>query len=122
MLTGKGIFEAHPFTITNSTSSRGITLYAKTAGDWTRALHALASSTEEASQTLLEKPAAGKQVKVMIDGPYGGLRIDLAQVREVLIVAGGSGITFALGAIEEALRCGGTSKVNLVWVCRGICE
>ena len=61
----------------------------------------------------------------MIDGPYGGLKMDLGEYGSVLIIAGGSGVTFALGAIEEVLRvkqrgCG-PSKVDVVWAVKDIC-
>lgn len=82
----------------------------------------MASTADEAVESLLEKTGAGKQVKVMIDGPYGGLHTELCQVQEVLVIAGGSGITFALGTIEEAVRTQGPSKVTVAWVCRDIGE
>lgn len=67
----------------------------------------------------------GKQVTVMIDGPYGGLKLDLGEHESVLLVAGGSGVTFVLGAIEEALRlCSmgkGPRKVDVAWVVRESC-
>lgn len=68
----------------------------------------------------------GKKVFVMTDGPYGGLKLDLGMYESVLLVAGGSGITFVLGAIEEALRCKaagrGPGKVDVAWVVRDLCE
>lgn len=144
VLRGPGVFESHPFTITNAppsalNSPRGITLYAKVAGDWTRRLHAMASdlSLEEGDdfeerQAFIEgseKPGAdhpGRKVTVVIDGPYGGLKMDLGEYSNVLLVAGGSGVTFLLGSIEEALCChqrGQTpSRVEVAWVVRDLCE
>jgi ferric-chelate reductase len=151
VMKGSGIFESHPFTITNAPSSslsstpRGIILYAKVCGDWTRRLHSLArdvATLEEeedaeerekfiqdenegkASVGGMEHP--GKRVTVMIDGPYGGLKLDLGEYEAVLLVAGGSGITFVLGAIEEAIRVKeagrGPSKVEVAWVVRDMSE
>lgn len=68
----------------------------------------------------------GRRVTVMIDGPYGGLKLDLGEYESVLLVGGGSGITFVLGAIEEVLRVKengkGPSKVDVAWVVRDLCE
>ncbi|AFR92350.1 ferric-chelate reductase [Cryptococcus neoformans C23] len=154
VLSGSGIFESHPFTITNapstafSASPRGIILYAKVAGDWTRKLHALARDVKslEVGDDLEEKESflankaqsegggnvdeegidhPGKRVQVMIDGPYGGLSMDLGQYESVLLVGGGSGITFILGSIEEALRVRekgrGPAKVDVAWVVKDLC-
>jgi ferric-chelate reductase len=64
----------------------------------------------------------GRKVLVMIDGPYGGLKMYLGRFEGVLMVAGGSGITFVLGAIEETLRTkrqgNGPERVDVVWVVR----
>jgi len=149
VLRGAGIFESHPFTITNappsdlSGSQRGIVLYAKIAGDWTRRLHRMACETSleigddyEEREAFIKAESEGKlapgadhpgrRVTVMIDGPYGGLKLDLASYDTVLVVAGGSGVTFLLGTIEEALclreRGQGPSKINVAWVVRDLCK
>lgn len=149
VVKGVGIFESHPFTITNapasSTNGRGITLYAKVSGDWTARLNRMSRSLPiEADQTgaKVEERLAflgkehegtaepggfdhpGEKVMVVLDGPYGGLKIDLGLKEAALLVAGGSGITFALGSIEEAIRCRqagrGPSKVDVAWVVRDL--
>jgi ferric-chelate reductase len=96
-------FESHPLTILNADSattvlspscptSAGITLGARAVGDWTRALNQLA-----------KKHAAedGFRVTVMLDGPYGGLSLDLGDFETVLLVAGGSGATFTVGVLDD---------------------
>ena len=114
------MFESHPLTITTSTAppgrGRGIILFAKVAGDWTRKINAIATAGEEMiERTEQEVPDQAQpeasldrdqclQVQVLLDGPYGGLKLDLAEYQTVLIFAGGSGVTFALGCIEEAMR------------------
>ena len=74
---------------------------------------------EQQGQILKPKEGSGKRVKVMIDGPYGGLKIHMEDFAEVLIVAGGSGVTFLLGTIEEVLRVRergtGPSNITAVW-------
>lgn len=167
ILVGARIFESHAFTITNAPHSahtggravlgldgaepRGITLYAKVTGDWTRAVNALAREpgyrlaiegkdeevedalAEDEDQGLMQQPETVSNVKVLLSGPYGGLKLDMAQYQSVLLVAGGSGVTFMLGCIEECLvrkadllRRGrgqdGPRKVECVWVVRDMCR
>lgn len=149
VLKGAGIFEAHPFTITNAPASgltgspRGIVLYAKVAGDWTRRLHKMASDHSleigddyEEREAFIKAETEGKEphgadhpgrhVTVMIDGPYGGLKMDLGEYESVLVVAGGSGVTFLLGTIEEALsrreKGHGPRIIDVAWVVRDLCK
>ena len=63
----------------------------------------------------------GNKVAVTLDGPYGGLKLDLNDYSSVLAVAGGSGVTFALGTIEDAIRCR-VENITVVWVVRDMCE
>lgn len=63
---------------------------------------------------------------VMIDGPYGGISFDLGRYEHVLLVAGGAGITFTLGVLDDLVgrivngRQGGerTKKVQFAWCVR----
>ncbi len=66
----------------------------------------------------------GVPVQVMIDGPYGGCSVDLGEYETALLVAGGSGITFALGVLDDivgrVVRKGQASS----WIARrsaGVC-
>ncbi|EIN05483.1 hypothetical protein PUNSTDRAFT_115913 [Punctularia strigosozonata HHB-11173 SS5] len=126
--------EAHPFTIQSvarDPAGEGLVLTVKQAGNWTRKLYALASSAayspakdagdaEEKGVGVVGD--AGRNVTVMVEGPYGGPGHTLYPSFDgALFVAGGSGITYALGcaraAVSEArrgrARCG---VVRLVWV------
>ena len=52
-------------------------------------------------------------VQVMIDGPYGGCSIDLGDHETVLLFAGGSGITFTLGLLDDIVsRCTKKGRSN----------
>ena len=67
----------------------------------------------------------GKRVTVILDGPYGGLKIDVGDYGRVLCLAGGSGITFTLGVIEAAICArveGVIRNVDIVWAVREACE
>ena len=63
----------------------------------------------------------------MLDGAYGGSRIDLGAYESVLLLAGGSGATFTLGLLDDLVgrcvrlgRAGGerTRRVEFVWCVR----
>lgn len=113
------VFESHPLTIVNAppeTScipSRTLTLGARVRGDWTRALNGYA---REETERLLEgisgnekgdeKSRVAVPVHVMMDGAYGGCSIDLGFYESLLLVAGGSGVTFTLGMLDDIVaRC-----------------
>lgn len=113
------IFESHPLTILNapaplsSMCTRELILAARVSGDWTRALNESARREEKTCR-----------VNVMIDGPYGGPTIDIGEYESVLLVAGGSGATFAIGLLDDIVgrvvnmkRQGGerTARVEFVW-------
>ena len=101
---------------------QGISFGVRVAGDWTRSLNQYASMaaahtkalvTEkdgivEDSQFLSEVP-----VQVMIDGPYGGSSLDLGDYETVLLIAGGSGVTFILGLLDDIVgRCTRKGRMN----------
>ncbi|KAL0953023.1 hypothetical protein HGRIS_007227 [Hohenbuehelia grisea] len=113
--------------------SDGILLGARAAGDWTKALNDYAQSerkrlVSQPEHSTDEKTALGKAhddvtvketrallvdqdlpevpVMVMVDGPYGGSSIDLGEYESVLLVSGGSGVTFSLGMLDDIVgRC-----------------
>ncbi|KAF5337828.1 hypothetical protein D9758_015706 [Tetrapyrgos nigripes] len=113
--------ETHPFTIASVTKGEeGMILLAKKSGDWTGKLFELAKEgmrDEESKREGYE----GVRVKVMVEGPYGGPghRI-FASFSAAVFVVGGSGISFALSAIQELIQkdLDGNSRVKfiqLVW-------
>ncbi|KAG8935915.1 hypothetical protein FRC02_005670 [Tulasnella sp. 418] len=110
---------------TTSLKEGGMILAARAAGDWSKAINILARSElpEDCGQLMThyvdEDPdmmelgtlsaatdssrvaIAERRVSVMIDGPYGGSSIDFASCENVLMIAGGSGITFTLGILDD---------------------
>ncbi|KAG8854935.1 hypothetical protein FRB91_002949 [Serendipita sp. 411] len=135
VLFGTRVFESHPLSICNApasisniTTSRGqILLGARVVGDWTKALNDMASRIDEesdAERCCDDEKNKGKEVMVMIDGPYGGISFDLGTYEHVLLVAGGAGITFMLGVLDDLVgrivrlgRAGGekTTKIEFAW-------
>lgn len=86
-------------------------LGARVVGDWTRALNSLArmSDVELSGHPVGEEgtcpePEAGpRRVMVMIDGPYGGMSFDLGRYENVLLFAGGAGVTFTMGVLDDII-------------------
>ncbi|KAK4705430.1 hypothetical protein P7C70_g764, partial [Phenoliferia sp. Uapishka_3] len=131
------MFEAHPFSISNAppsvgvlnsgdSASRGIDLFARSCGkgSWTGDLYA----TAELGARVAEAKANDGNKRVLhmlalVEGPYGGIG-PYREVDEenVLLVAGGSGMGFTLGILDELVgrrvnsRTGG--KIEVVWAVR----
>ncbi|CAL1710629.1 unnamed protein product [Somion occarium] len=115
-----GWAECHPFSIASvakSPNEEGLVLMCKKAGTWTTKLFDLAKRAEYGE-------AGGYQhgVRVLIEGPYGGPGHTLfASFSGALFVAGGSGITFALSAVQDLVQkdLRGESRlksIELVWI------
>lgn len=136
-------FEAHPFSISNappsngilnaSSPDRGIELFVRSCskGSWTGDLFETALLGKKVAQARAEEDArnggAGKRRKMhmlaLVEGPYGGLGTFTAVEQEtVLLVAGGSGMSFTLGALDEILgrrvQNGQGGKIEVVWAVR----
>ncbi|KAK8846510.1 hypothetical protein IAR55_005596 [Kwoniella newhampshirensis] len=112
-------FESHPFTIASAPNGEGLVLMCKKAGDWTTRLnhHAAAGSITETGEK-------GRHITIILEGPYGGLgNTMISSYSGAMLVAGGSGITSALGhatgliarAPTGAVR---TRTIDLVWLVR----
>ncbi|KXN89082.1 Ferric reductase transmembrane component 1 [Leucoagaricus sp. SymC.cos] len=123
------IFESHPLTIFTAPPSiscltsvyiPGITLGVRSTGDWSCALNAVALNAghlqmepeqeekklgdNDSTEYCLTSPQT--QIQVMIDGPYGGCGLDLGRYETVLLFAGGAGVTFTLGMLDDIVgRC-----------------
>ncbi|KAK2467906.1 hypothetical protein APHAL10511_000201 [Amanita phalloides] len=125
-----GWAESHPFTIASAPVAEGpvvgddsLTLICKKTGTWTAKLF------EMAKEGYLESGFAqgaevGRTIKIMIEGPYGGTGHTLfASCSAVVMVVGGSGVTFALSAVQSLVQdeLKGQSHVKvieLVWMIR----
>ncbi|KAI5476960.1 hypothetical protein MNV49_006988 [Pseudohyphozyma bogoriensis] len=143
-------FSYSPPSLVSNSGQHNLTLLAKSTGNWTRGL--LAASQPDQFNTKEEKQSFGfgKIMKVSIEGPYGGTYIpafthaetqaetkfgktvgtgpmytDFSESQSVLLVAGGSGITFAASVLEEVIGLavqgrGRTKAVTLVWSMKAI--
>ncbi|TBU28196.1 incomplete iron reductase [Dichomitus squalens] len=99
----RGWAEAHPFTIASVSrcpSGEGLVLMVKKAGDWTGKLYDLAQRADYG-----EANGLGSSVQVVIEGPYGGPgHAIFSSFSGAMFVAGGSGITFALAAVQDLVK------------------
>jgi ferric-chelate reductase len=109
-------------------------LGARVAGDWTRALNRYAFNEQRrlaATENTEKAEPVQVPVHVMIDGPYGGCGLDLGEYETVLLVAGGAGVTFTLGLLDDLVgrvvrhqrgRGERTRRVKFVWAIRSLGE
>lgn len=118
----------------------GLTLICKEAGDWTGKLYALAQGGGKDGEA-----HAGRSVTVLVDGPYGTLCLCsparstltsrgggpgntvVTSFSGVLLVTGGSGLTYGLSLVESLLQKGaqGASAVlvvELTWIVPHPCK
>ncbi|CAE6415365.1 unnamed protein product [Rhizoctonia solani] len=125
ILQGDRSWESHPFTIANAPAShtldtrnsqghpsRGLLLYARVAGNFTRALN------------LEARQGSGIQTNVVVDGPYGGLgagTVEPADYRNVILVAGGGGASLTIALLEDLVsrsleQKAHTKVVDFIWI------
>lgn len=112
-----GWTEIHPFTIASmSGGQEGLVLMCKKTGSWTKKLYEIA---KEGGYT---EGGVGRDIKVMIEGPYGGPGHTIfASFSGAVFVVGGSGITFALSTVQDLVQkdLKGQSRlkiIELIWV------
>ncbi|KAJ7705370.1 hypothetical protein B0H17DRAFT_1193059 [Mycena rosella] len=107
-----GWAESHPFTIASvSGSDEGLVLMVKKSGDWTTRLFDFAKTGGYVDA------GVGRNVNVVLEGPYGGPgHAMFHSYSAAVFVAGGSGITFAMAAIQELIAqdLRGHSRVRLI--------
>lgn len=111
-----GWAESHPFTIaTAAKTPEGLVLLCKTTGGWTGRLYEMAKVAGYGA----DEGAFGRMVQVMIEGPYGGPgHCVFASYSAAMFIVGGSGITFALSAVQDLLQrdSEGASRVKIIEV------
>ena len=117
----------HPFTIANASQNpngEGMVLLVKKAGGWTNGIYEAASRAGYYPSSSESGYATSRPVKVMVEGPYGGPgHMVFDSFTSLLLVGGGSGITFPLATAEEviqAIKAGNSSVrfIELVWAVR----
>lgn len=111
-----GWAESHPFTIaTAAKTPEGMVLLCKKTGGWTGRLYDMAKVAGYES----DEGAYGRTVQIMIEGPYGGPgHCVFASYSAAIFVVGGSGISFALSAVQDILQrdSEGASRLKIIEV------
>ncbi|KAG1741000.1 ferric reductase like transmembrane component-domain-containing protein [Suillus lakei] len=109
-----GWSEVHPFTIANvAETPEGMVLMCKKTGRWTNSLFSMAQ-TASYGETGME---VGRNVRVMVEGPYGGVgHTVMSSYSGAMFVVGGSGVSFALSAVPDLIQAATDMKViDIVW-------
>ncbi|KAI4524965.1 hypothetical protein K525DRAFT_220344 [Schizophyllum commune Loenen D] len=117
---GMGLYgwsEVHPFTIASAPNSHeGLVLLIKKTGTWTTRLFEMAKSGG------YYDAGTDRQVKVMLEGPYGGPGDAIFHSYSAgVFVCGGSGITFGLASMQDILqrdleRRSRVKVLELIWI------
>ncbi|EGO19873.1 hypothetical protein SERLADRAFT_401128 [Serpula lacrymans var. lacrymans S7.9] len=113
--SGMGLWgwsECHPFTIASvSRTPEGMVLMCKKAGRWTNKLYSMASTPSYGEGG----KEVGRNVSVMVEGPYGGVgHTVMSSYSGAMFVVGGSGVTFALSAAQDLISSGSSSRVKVI--------
>ncbi|KAF8443885.1 hypothetical protein L210DRAFT_3395367 [Boletus edulis BED1] len=119
-----GWAEVHPFTIASVTKTpEGLVLMCKNVGGWTNRLYEMAKVAGYGREAGDES----RTVSVMIEGPYGGSGHSVfASFSAAMFVVGGSGITFALSAIQDLVQrdredSSRVKLIELIWCIQDPC-
>jgi len=112
------VFESHPLSIFSAppdiscitSMPTGISFGVRAVGDWSKALNAFANECVAEIQAQSDEKHADEPVEVpvqvILDGPYGGCSVDLGEYETAVLIAGGAGITFTLGLLDDIVgRC-----------------
>ena len=118
-MPGISIFENHPFTIASLCSNDFPSDYGEAYRDMVLVFRPFGGFTRK----VLDRAVADgpeKTYRAFIDGPYGGMRRDLASFDTVILFAGGSGITAIVSHLLDLIKKmrdskAVTKRVHLVW-------
>lgn len=100
-----GEWEPHPFSVANSgVAGHALRLVVRRKAGLT---------SELVDQLCFEK----KPIRVLVDGPYGGIDQDLLKASALLLIVGGTGISLALSALHSMSSLP-KQHVRLIWYIR----
>lgn len=118
-MPGISVFENHPFTISSLCSDDFPSDYGEQYRDCTLVFRPYGGFTRKVLDTAIEK-GPFHTYRAFLDGPYGGMRRDLAAFDTCILIAGGSGVTALVSQLLDLIkrmRDGKaiTKKVVVVW-------
>jgi predicted ferric reductase len=118
-MPGISLFENHPFTIASLCSEDFPSEYGEKYRDLQVVFKPYGGFTRKVLETAIEK-GPFHTYRAFLDGPYGGMRRDLAAFDTCILIAGGSGVTALMSQLLnliKRMRDGKaiTRKVVVVW-------
>lgn len=121
-MPGISLLENHPFTVTSLCSEDFPSEYGEQYRDAVMVFRPYGGFTKKVLETAIEK-GPFHTYRAFLDGPYGGMRRDLAAFDTCILIAGGSGITSLMSQLLnliKRMRDGKaiTKKIVVVWALR----
>ncbi|KAI1328147.1 ferric reductase like transmembrane component [Xylariaceae sp. FL0255] len=118
-MPGISFFDNHPFTISSLCSEDFPSEYGEQYRDCTIVFKPYGGFTRRVLETAIEK-GPFHTYRAYLDGPYGGMRRELAAFDTVILIAGGSGVTALMSQLLnliKRMRDGKaiTKKIIVVW-------
>ncbi|KAK1758499.1 ferric reductase like transmembrane component-domain-containing protein [Echria macrotheca] len=118
-MPGISLFENHPFTISSLCSEDFPSEYGEEYRDCVLVFRPYGGFTKKVLETAIEK-GPFHTYRAFLDGPYGGMRRELAAFDTCILIAGGSGITSLMSQLLnliKRMRDGKaiTKKIVVVW-------
>jgi hypothetical protein len=118
-MPGISFFENHPFTIASLCSEDFPSEYGENYRDCVLVFRPYGGFTRKVLEAAIEK-GPYHTYRAFLDGPYGGMRRDLAAFDTCILIAGGSGITSLMSQLLnliKRMRDGKaiTKKIVVVW-------
>ncbi|KAK3311389.1 uncharacterized protein B0T15DRAFT_73070 [Chaetomium strumarium] len=118
-MPGISFFENHPFTISSLCSEDFPSEYGEEYRDCVLVFRPYGGFTRKVLETAIDK-GPFHTYRAFLDGPYGGMRRELAAFDTCILIAGGSGITSLMSQLLnliKRMRDGKaiTKKIVVVW-------
>jgi len=118
-MPGISLFQNHPFTISSLCSEDFPSEYGENHRDCVLVFRPYGGFTRKVLETAIEK-GPFHTYRAFLDGPYGGMRRELAAFDTCILIAGGSGITSLMSQLLnliKRMRDGKaiTKKIVVVW-------
>lgn len=118
-MPGISVFENHPFTIASLCSDDFPSDYGEKYRDMTLVFRPFGGFTRKVLNAAVEKGPL-KTYRAFIDGPYGGMQREMASFDNVVLFAGGSGITAIVSQLLDLIKRmrdgkAVTRRVQVVW-------